>query len=425
LLFRKPDAIISDENQKYISRLRALCEKAIDRHLVGSAYTTNSLTEIILGVFEGTLLGWYLADHSNSYINRVTVQEMIDALQQILSIENSELSTVPTAIVDYLPASPSRTHALISRIVSSSTSTLVEQIAELRDYAECERYRKKSEVDDYLLNSPQTTRVCQHIETLFKQGDLAQAARHYLALLKEDLGRLHDIHIQAIFSCERYSLADWKSLWSEIAPLADIDNAHAMYLSSDNWPFSVFHKIISEFEMLVPSDDAGALGTILTTGVQDARTYVYQNLGGIMTGATRVEFVKSLLESNNLILPNGIMPMFAFQAATKPPTSGNGLKSEQKLTQEFNLVADRVWHRLPSKDAARFASLVDVYKRLYTARAAYDIYEYFGFYAFVRHFLIIKCAATIALNDLPRAEAFKRTAATYQFGRALEIMNSI
>jgi AcrR family transcriptional regulator len=87
LIERKDQAIISEENIKYIERVRNLCKNAVTRRLVARVYSVNSLTETILGIYEGTLLGWYLADHTKCYPERVTVGEMVRALGHILSLK--------------------------------------------------------------------------------------------------------------------------------------------------------------------------------------------------------------------------------------------------------------------------------------------------------------------------------------------------
>ncbi len=87
LIERKAKAIISEQNQKYIENIRSLCQTTVKQRLVVPSFTTNSLTEVILGIYEGTLLGWYLSDHSDSYPQRVTAREMIEALCHILSLK--------------------------------------------------------------------------------------------------------------------------------------------------------------------------------------------------------------------------------------------------------------------------------------------------------------------------------------------------
>lgn len=85
LIERKDNAIITDENLKYIERLEKLSEECINKKLVAQILTARSLCEGILGISEGILLGWYLADKSkNEYAKKITIQEGTQLLKLVL-----------------------------------------------------------------------------------------------------------------------------------------------------------------------------------------------------------------------------------------------------------------------------------------------------------------------------------------------------
>ena len=98
---------------------------------------------------------------------------------------------------DFLPASIRDMRAISEKIITSTSRGIVEQISELRDFAEHERYREKNEVDDYLLHSADTDSVCLRIKDLFKVNDCIVAAKEYLNLFSTDMKALHDFHVKA------------------------------------------------------------------------------------------------------------------------------------------------------------------------------------------------------------------------------------
>lgn len=90
LIEHNDHAIVSQENIKYIERIRMLCADAVNKRFVAPVYTVNALTEVILGIYEGTLLGWYLADNSDDYGERVSSKDMVKALGHILSLKGKQ-----------------------------------------------------------------------------------------------------------------------------------------------------------------------------------------------------------------------------------------------------------------------------------------------------------------------------------------------
>jgi AcrR family transcriptional regulator len=85
LVERKDYALMTEENVKYINRLQELCIGAAKNGLVSDVLTGRSLCEGILGISEGVLLGWYLADKSkDQYAEKVSIPEAEQLLRLIL-----------------------------------------------------------------------------------------------------------------------------------------------------------------------------------------------------------------------------------------------------------------------------------------------------------------------------------------------------
>jgi AcrR family transcriptional regulator len=428
LIERKDEAIISPENTRYIEHLRALCKAAVDRKLVSPSFTPNSLTESVLGIFEGTLLGWYLADNSKDYLNNVTdtfsdkvsIEEMTLILRHLLSLETTSEYNLPL-MKQYLPATPVEMNDVATRLLALSGEDIAISISELRDFAERERYRLKDELDEYLLKAPETSAKRQEIENIFEGEDLIDSAAAYLDSYLIDMRALHAVHVDAAITSVKYTLAEWKRFWTKVAPLADTDNAHAMYLSSDNWPFSVFHKLLARLEELVPSELESEFSDLLTAGIQDPRMFVYHAFAGNSPSAERPAFVQRMLREQPLVLQNGVMPIFAYEASRSQPSRG---RSASVLVNDFERASRVVKNRVTPTQALRFTATSHAYRNLTAARIAYDSYEYFGFYAFVRHYLIIQCSKVVGQKSPEKADAFKRKAAMYEFSEAVSILNN-
>ena len=82
---KKSSAFITDENVKYIQRIEDLCEQCNSQSPLTDGLTARALCEGILGISEGVLLGWYLADKTeNSYLNKISLKEGVVLLKLIL-----------------------------------------------------------------------------------------------------------------------------------------------------------------------------------------------------------------------------------------------------------------------------------------------------------------------------------------------------
>lgn len=147
-------------------------------------------------------------------------------------------------------------------------------ISENRDWAEATRYELKDEVDSNLIESPIVSTRRKEIERIFQQETSPESP--YLELLLKDWSTLHTC-VKSILERElanEWSASSVVGLWLDFAPVADADNAHAMYLSSGNWDFSVFNRLTTWiYSLPVPDQLRSAL---LTGGVQDIRTVIYQ-----------------------------------------------------------------------------------------------------------------------------------------------------
>jgi AcrR family transcriptional regulator len=88
LIEKKESAIITNENIKYVTRIENLCREIVKRKLCSKALKVRALTEGILGISEGILLGWYLSDKTqgvdNSYPDKVSKREATEILKVLL-----------------------------------------------------------------------------------------------------------------------------------------------------------------------------------------------------------------------------------------------------------------------------------------------------------------------------------------------------
>lgn len=81
ILERKENSIISNENKKYIIRLEELCKHCSELKMVNHRLDAQSLCEGIMSVIEGVLLGWYLADTSDNYPYRLSLEQALNLIR--------------------------------------------------------------------------------------------------------------------------------------------------------------------------------------------------------------------------------------------------------------------------------------------------------------------------------------------------------
>ena len=77
ILERKEHSIISNENQIYIERLSRLAEDCSEKGLINPKIDAQSLCEGVMSIIEGCLLGWYLADTSNNYPYKLSIEQAL------------------------------------------------------------------------------------------------------------------------------------------------------------------------------------------------------------------------------------------------------------------------------------------------------------------------------------------------------------
>jgi adenine phosphoribosyltransferase len=254
-----------------------------------------------------------------------------------------------------------------------------------RDYAETARFEIKSDVDDGLLESTQTRNERLQIIEIFSTGSLAQQAAAYLARLDSVLNGLHYCLQYGAESISEMALPEMRRYWKDLAYVTGIDNAHAMHLASGSWGFTVFDRAIAVLRLHV---DDEALNVLLTAGVQDARSLVPTLLAGCASGMTREAWTLRCLQSP-MLLPCGVAPIVAYEAASRPAALSTHLT-------ELARKLDARYADVKQKLSGPAAAAANVYETLYKARQQYDIYEYFGLYAALRHRVI---RATIELLD--------------------------
>jgi hypothetical protein len=323
--------------------------------------------------------------------------------------------------VDFFPVPVDQQLAAIRTVAAGLPDADVVWISESRDFAETERYTAKANVDAALVSSPAVSEERRRIEQLFSAAEPTVAAGRYLELLRQDLAALHHAFLQAIVAPPSDDLQTHRAFWQRATVLADADNAHAMYLSSDNWPFSVFHALIDELAEFVGGDHE-ALGPLLTAGIQDARTSVYQAFGDEYRGLDRQAFAAAVRVRDDWLRGDGVLPLFAFKAATGSTTRVPGMAGAEEISSRYRTARERVHRRLLGERRERFDAVCTWYGRLYAARAAYDTYEYFGFYAFARHLMILRTMRLVDRADPEAAGRFRYAAATYQFVEAGEYL---
>jgi AcrR family transcriptional regulator len=91
LISRHEHAIISEENIRYIRRLETLCARSAEAGVLPQHLTARAVAEGLLGISEGILLGWYLADKADKaatteerYPDKVTMGEALALVATLL-----------------------------------------------------------------------------------------------------------------------------------------------------------------------------------------------------------------------------------------------------------------------------------------------------------------------------------------------------
>ncbi len=106
------------------------------------------------------------------------------------------------------------------------------------------------------------------------------------------------------------------------------------------------------------------------------------------------------------------MPIFLFQPAS---AGTRQTLSEKKRQMDFREVVSSYCDGLPRSARTETAATLDLYGKLHRIRVAYDTYEYFGFYAFARHLLILRTTELIERIDARLASRFHHAASLYEY----------
>lgn len=320
-------------------------------------------------------------------------------------------------ISHHFPISVDTQRACIKNIMKFVTLEELAWISQNRDFAETERYTVKGDVDKSLDSSEVIKKERKIIEQLFQNNDSIKAAEIYSKMLMSNLTNLNKYYIEKFGDEFEFNLDYCRQAWKELKVISDIDNAHAMYLSSDNWSFSVFHKIIEEMETIIGLG-SNEFNVILTAGIQDVRTFSYNTLSGDYYNQSREDFISNIIKNGDYIRSNGIVPLVTFKIATKKKEF---TINELEVFSRYEDTKARLMDRLDADKRRALNDLLIAYQTLYSLRTVYDVYEYFGFYAFIRHAFILKtykCIKKYCGNEI--AQKFHYLASTYQFAEIPE-----
>ena len=89
ILERKQESIISEENVKYIKRLKKQCDNLFAESSATGLLTAEALCEAVMSVIEGVLLGWYLVDNAKDYPYKISKKEALNII--IVLIKDKEV----------------------------------------------------------------------------------------------------------------------------------------------------------------------------------------------------------------------------------------------------------------------------------------------------------------------------------------------
>lgn len=285
-------------------------------------------------------------------------------------------------------------------------------IAQNREFGEKERYRVKAEVDTSLKNTNIISAERNLIEEKFQRGSIIENTGMYLELYHKRMKQLNAAY-EEIFGLKN-SLKDLVFFWKQVVDISNLDNAHAMYLSSNNWEFSVFNEVLEELSEILEGD-FGKLNPLLTAGVEDVRSAIFSQDDRYI-GLSEKSFYNKILMTEDYIRQNGICPCFTYIAIKNP-------RLQEKMSREaYNLALEDVMESLDKPEQKRFIQVYDSYCKLYFTRLAYDTYEYFGYYAFLRHYAIFVTYKMLMNSNEEKANKFRHYASTYQFEQAINVL---
>ncbi len=303
----------------------------------------------------------------------------------------------------------------VSALVSSLPDEVLTWVSANRDFGEDERYREKGSVDDTLTSNEVVTAERVRIENAFdgRASHLHEVSR-YLRMLSAVHENVHGLLLEVASGGAAWTPAQHAGFWARFAVVADVDNAHAMYLSSGNWTFSVFNNLIDDLAEWAASEP-GALPDILTGGICDVRTAIYNVFGDRYSGMNRADFIAEVRANEDWVRPEGYVTPVCFTPATHH--RGHVSVDATEIAERFDEAVERVAALNPS---APVTEVADLYRRLYDVRRRYDIYEYFGAYAFMRNLAIYYMSEPEQAAGSLRDAQYLAT--TYQYEFAAELL---
>ena len=302
-------------------------------------------------------------------------------------------------------------------IAKAKAEGLLFQIIENRDWAENERYNLKPEVDESLIASKTISKEREEIENIFRDAkDVTEAVEIYLQRVNGvalQLKKFFDKILRSYVNNNLKTKEQAYNLWNEFLELADMDNAHAMYLSSGMWDFSVFNQVLGELESTTSKKHFFGL---LKGASQDIRIRLHSlpvlfDKFGKKTPTTVSQFVDTL--ATDSVDASGVFLPFAYNFCMNMEKD----KAEIVRKEYYQFVEETASE---VEDKERFLHLVELYQRLNEARIEYDTFEYFGYYAFARHLLILVTHNLLKLEESQFAEEFKKQSSLYQYGELQE-----
>lgn len=314
---------------------------------------------------------------------------------------------------DYFPIQTALIKEKMAYIFQRLTSSQLEWIADNREYGEKERYRVKGEVDDSLKSAAIVCEERLRIEKLFAEYELEKAVALYQNLLYKRIRELNSQY-EEIFNIP-YDLHNLKKYWTDLERISDLDNAHAMYLSSNNWDFSVFNNVLEKLSIIL-NNDYSRLNSILCAGVEDVRSSLYSTFDNTWGGLTKEDFYCRIISDREYVRENGICPCFAYVTLQAPKLTNvfdreKYINSLSKIKKELNMM-----------EREHFENIFSLYCKLYYMRLAYDTYEYFGYYSLIRHYAIFITYTWLTKESMKKADDFKHLASTYQFSRIKNVL---
>lgn len=311
----------------------------------------------------------------------------------------------------YSSITTSRIKKHMENVLKSLNPNDLKWIADNREYGEKERYRYKKELDDALIADKITSEERLAIEQIFKDNPLDIAVQKYCDFLYDCLLQL-TVAYEDIFSVD-VNMESLKSYWESVEYISNIDNAHAMYLSSNNWTFSVFNDVLSKLEILL-NGDYSLLNFLLSTGEKDIRTAYYDKCSS-SSEIDEQAFYEKIISQNMCVYQNGICPCFTFVKNNIPKMEAS--LDKVKFKNRLSSIIEKM-----GESKKEFTSTYMLYCKLYYTRLAYDTYEYFGYYSFIRHYAIYITYRFLSEKDEKMALSFKHFASTYQFSKIKEIL---